>query len=197
MTQDAADRADVAVTAHLPSVGERDLQTSIEQHLRHPNQRKTHDCTPPLAAGSCSSVVGSPGSPPQQSSWSCATAITAARLAPPELGAAAGGAGTATGPGTLTTGAGGPCRSSENSSGLFSRGFTVERMTITLLSTSNQNGAPRVAANAVSNHPSTRLNRSLPPSGQLVSLQPTGSSSSLSTSCARSLVGAPGLATIV
>src|SRR5947207_14639175 len=36
---------------------------------------------------------------------------------------------------------------------LFSLGLTVERTTMNLFSTSNQNGAPRQTANAVSSHP--------------------------------------------
>ena len=39
------------------------------------------------------------------------------------------------------------------SSGLFSFGFTVERTTMNLLSMSNQKGAPREIARAVSNQP--------------------------------------------
>src|SRR6266566_9260337 len=45
------------------------------------------------------------------------------------------------------------CRSSDASSGLFSCGFTVERMTMNLFKTSNQNGAPRVTASAVKMYP--------------------------------------------
>ena len=43
----------------------------------------------------------------------------------------------------------------EGSSMLFSRGLTVERMTMILFSRSNQNGAPREIAIAVRAQPST------------------------------------------
>src|SRR5262249_38395386 len=45
------------------------------------------------------------------------------------------------------------CLSSEDSSGLFWWGFTVDRTTITLFSRSNQNGAPSEAATAVKSQP--------------------------------------------
>src|SRR5437588_12171416 len=44
-------------------------------------------------------------------------------------------------------------QSFDGSSGLFSFGFTVERTTMNLFSRSNQNGAPRETAKAVSSHP--------------------------------------------
>src|SRR5260370_42340318 len=45
------------------------------------------------------------------------------------------------------------CLSCVASSGLFSFGLIVDRISMTLLRTSNQNGAPIDAAKAVSNHP--------------------------------------------
>ena len=44
-------------------------------------------------------------------------------------------------------------RSADASSPLFSCAFTVEQMTMSLLSRSNQNGAPSVNAKAVMNQP--------------------------------------------
>src|SRR5215471_1108183 len=43
----------------------------------------------------------------------------------------------------------------DGSSGLFSRGLTVDRITMILLRRSNQNGAPREMAAAVKNQPRT------------------------------------------
>src|SRR6478735_4689419 len=67
------------------------------------------------------------------------------------------------------------CRSSDDSSGLFSCGFTVERITIILFSRSNQNGAPIEQASAVTNQPRMWCRTSLP---VLMFVQPTGSSDS-------------------
>jgi len=47
--------------------------------------------------------------------------------------------------------------SCDASSGLFSCGFTVERITIILLSKSNENGAPKESPNAATNRPRTVL----------------------------------------
>jgi hypothetical protein len=49
-------------------------------------------------------------------------------------------------------------RSSEPSAPLFSCGFTVDRITMILLSMSNQKGAPSDTANAVRSQPMTGLN---------------------------------------
>ena len=54
----------------------------------------------------------------------------------------------------------GSWRSSEDSSGLFSWGFTVDRTTINLLSTSNQKGAPSITANAVTRQPHRTIHQS-------------------------------------
>ncbi len=57
--------------------------------------------------------------------------------------------------GAGVVGSGAPAGSRTMSSGAFSFGFTVDRITITRLSTSNQNGAPREIAKAVSSQPGT------------------------------------------
>src|SRR5947209_3412856 len=105
---------------------------------------------PPSAAGKASSNVGSVTTTSHASS----KAGTVGDVAPVWLYNGDGEV-LATAPdGCTSTVVPLDARSSEPSSPLFSWGFTVERMTITLLSRSNQKGAPIEVASAMISHPS-------------------------------------------